>query len=74
MDERFSQQYFNEHVAQALAMSEAITNLANVHRHLEDEDTKAIVKVAMDVCLNHMLPRPENTAELVDIFSGGKMQ
>ena len=29
MDE---QQYFNEHVAKALAMSEAIANLANTHK------------------------------------------
>ena len=57
MDE---QQYFNEHVAKALAMSEAIANLANTHKDLEDEDCKAIVKIAMDVCLSHMLPRPRN--------------
>ena len=70
MDE---QQFFNEHVAKALAMSEAIANLANTHRHLEDEDTKAIVKIAMDVCLSHMLPRPKKSAEIFNM-DGGKMQ
>ncbi len=70
MDE---QQYFNEHVAKALAMSEAIANLANTHRHLEDEDCKAILKIAMDVCLSHMLPRPKKQADLVQM-DGGKMQ
>ena len=39
MDE---QQYFNEHVAKALAMSEAIANLANTHKALEDEDIKPL--------------------------------
>ena len=38
MDE---QQYFNEHVAKALAMSEAIANLANTHKDLEDEDMQS---------------------------------
>ena len=66
-------QYFNEHVAKALAMSEAIANLANTHRQLEDEDTKAIVKIAMDVCLSHMLPRPQKQVDLVGM-DGGKMQ
>ena len=70
MDE---QQYFNEHVAKALAMSEAIANLANTFTRLEDEDTKAIVKIAMDVCLSHMLPRPRKQADLVKM-DGGKMQ
>ena len=70
MDE---QHYFNEHVAKALAMSEAIANLANTFTRLEDEDTKAIVKIAMDVCLSHMLPRPRKQADLVKM-DGGKMQ
>ena len=67
MDE---QHYFNEHVAKALAMSEAIANLANTHRLLEDEDCKAIVKIAMDVCLSHMLPRPKKQADLVQMDGG----
>ena len=65
--------YFNEHVAKALAMSEAIANLANTHARLEDEDMKAIVKIATDICLSHMLPRPQKQADIVHL-DGGKMQ
>ena len=70
MDE---QHYFNEHVAKALAMSEAIANLANTHEQINDKDMKAVVKIAADVCLSHMLPRPRQSADLVGM-DGGKMQ
>tara|TARA_B100001142_G_scaffold179525_1_gene179039 strand:+ start:682 stop:891 length:210 start_codon:yes stop_codon:yes gene_type:complete len=64
---------FTSEVAKSLAMAEAISNLAHAHQGLNDEDMKAIVKIATDVCLSHMLPRQRQSADLVGM-DGGKMQ
>ena len=64
---------FTNDVAKSLAMAEAISNLAHAHQQVMDEDIKAIVKIAADVCLSHMLPRQRQGADLVGL-DGGKMQ
>tara|TARA_B100000963_G_scaffold33734_1_gene25060 strand:- start:590 stop:799 length:210 start_codon:yes stop_codon:yes gene_type:complete len=64
---------FTNDVAKSLAMAEAISNLAHAHQQVMDEDMKAIIKIASDVCLSHMLPRQRKAADLVGM-DGGKMQ